>query len=107
MQSPIDACRAILRIVGCHVTLTVQIRDQDLQEALQGEASGFQQRAILEVVLELYERGVLPAGKAMALAGLTRRELVEAMQARDKHLPSDSAEIERDLEWCAGDRSPG
>lgn len=89
------------------MTLTVQIRDEELRDALRGEVSSFQRRAVLEMVLELYGRGILPAGKAMEIVGLTRRELLEAMKSRDKQLPFDADEIQRELEWSAQDRRSG
>ena len=50
-----------------------------------------------ELAVALYGRGILPIGKAMELAGATRREFETLLSERRMAMPSDEDELAREL----------
>ena len=73
--------------------LTLSLSD----ERIAGDVSALREFSALELAVALYAKGVLPVGKAMELAGMTRREFMQCVQSRGVCKPFDEAEIEREL----------
>ena len=71
---------------------TLQRPTEDLQKELRQD-----------LAVALYARGALPVGKAMELAGLTRREFEGLLKAREVRRPFDDVELDREL---AGEPAP-
>lgn len=55
-----------------------------------------------ELALALYQRGVLPVGKARLLAGMTRREFKEALGERGIERHYGLAELQDDMAYAKG-----
>lgn len=52
-----------------------------------------------DLAVSLYARGVLPIGKAMELADLTRFEFERLLKERQVCRPFDAAELDRELHF--------
>ncbi len=76
--------------------LTIEIPDSAL-ESLQLPPEQLRRELQGDLAVVLYARGALPVGKAMELAGVTRREFEELLKARHVERPFDAAEVARDL----------
>jgi len=50
-----------------------------------------------ELAAVMYDRGLLPVGKAMELAEMTRREFHEMLRCRGTRLPFDDVELGKEL----------
>lgn len=55
--------------------MTVEFAQDAVEIVSNGDPAAFRRLATTELALALYREGVLPVGRAMELAGLTRREL--------------------------------
>jgi len=82
------------------MNVTLEIPDAEV-DSLTSESrlDSLKQRLTTELALVMYERALLPVGKAMELAGLTRREFHELLTSRGAIRPFDDAELERELSW--------
>jgi len=64
--------------------------ESKLRDLENSSSSDFQSKAARELVLALYRDGRISSGRAMALTGLTRRELWETAQDRDRRMAGKS-----------------
>lgn len=67
------------------------------EEKIGGDAAALREYSALELAVALYSKGVLPVGKALELAGLTRRQFHEELMARGVCRPFDMDEVEGEL----------
>lgn len=82
------------------MNITLEIPDKEMASlATDTSAAPLKHRLVSELALALYALGKLPVGKAMELAGLTRREFHELIQARGVNRPFDAEELQRELGW--------
>ena len=65
---------------------TLQLSPEDLRKELRQD-----------LAVALYARGALPVGKALELAGLTRREFEGLLKAREVRRPFDEVELDREM----------
>lgn len=76
--------------------LTVDIPDATL-DSLQLAPADLHRELQCDLAVALYSRGVLPVGKAMALAGVTRREFDGLLSSRAASRPFDDEELNREV----------
>ncbi|MBL9145347.1 MAG: UPF0175 family protein [Verrucomicrobiaceae bacterium] len=82
------------------MNVTLEIPDKELVSlAAEASAAPLKRRVVTELALVLYGQGMLPVGKAMELAGMTRREFHQLVHARGVTHPFDEEELVRDLAW--------
>jgi predicted HTH domain antitoxin len=67
------------------------------EEKIGGDTAALREYSALELAVALYSKGVLPVGKAMQLAGLTRRDFWQCFKDREISMPLDETEIEHEL----------
>lgn len=78
------------------MTLTLEIPDSAIS-ASRLSPEDLRRELQLEVAVALYGRGILPIGKAMELAGATRREFEKLLTVRKMAMPSDESELAHEL----------
>ncbi len=83
------------------MSLVLEIPD-DVEQALRLPEASRKQELLLELAVSLYARGVLPLGKAGALAGLGRFEFGHLLAGRGIPRDYDLAELEADLAYARG-----
>lgn len=57
----------------------------------------------IDLAVILYQRGILPLGKAAKLAGLTKREFLEELAKRKVPRHYTKRELEEDLAFARGE----
>ena len=80
--------------------MTIEIPDSVIA-ASSMSATDLALEAARELALVLYGRGVLSAGKAAELAGMTRREFEELLAERRIERPLSVADLEQESDWAA------
>lgn len=80
------------------MNVTLKIPDEAVN-AVAGTAgvSALKQTVATELAVVMYENGSLPVGKAMELAGMTRREFHELLKSRGARRPFDDVELSKEL----------
>ncbi|MBL9115369.1 MAG: UPF0175 family protein [Verrucomicrobiaceae bacterium] len=82
------------------MNITLEIPDNEMATLASGnDAAPLKHRLVSELAFTLYRLGKLPVGKAMELAGLTRREFHEMVHSRGVERPFDKEELRRELQW--------
>ena len=81
------------------MTLTFEIPDATWQATGLSKAQA-QAGIMKEVALALYRPGLLSAGKAAEVSGVTRLEFEDILAERHIERPYDMPELERDLAWA-------
>ena len=70
---------------------------RDVSEALRIPASEFQPRLCRELAIRLYQRGLLPFGKARELAGMTKWDFHSVLGEEGIDRSYDKAELQEDI----------
>jgi predicted HTH domain antitoxin len=78
------------------MSLTIVIPDSALA-SLQLPPEQLRRELQEDLAVILYARGALPVGKAMELAGVTRREFEALLKARNVERPFEDSELDREL----------
>jgi predicted HTH domain antitoxin len=83
--------------------LTLEI-PEDVVDAARLPAAELERESRRELAVALYQRGVLPLGKARVLARMTRWEFEELLGQRgvERHVGAD--DLEEDLRYARSDR---
>lgn len=77
------------------------VSDDAVEELRAAAPEVFRVRASLELALALYQQGRVSAGRAMELAGLTRRELHEALKVRGLRVQAAPDHAVEEHAWAA------
>ncbi len=76
--------------------------DEEVYEALDLPGEDREAAVKTELAVSLYDRGILPFGKARALAGLSKREFHRLLGDREVDRHYTDEELDEDVEYASG-----
>ena len=84
---------------GMSVTLEVP---EDFVQRLEADRPQAEAQLHLELAIALYREGQLPAGRAAAIAGMTRWQFEDILRQRQVPMPYTLADLEHDVSYAGG-----